>query len=134
MAVIVQAHVVTHMALFTLDSKMPFGDPNTCRQPRHIAVHTCVYHASPADQLGSDFVDAYVPLARRSKGPVHSYYYVHNLASHVADGSVQQNSTPLPSVKTVDCHTTIKWQVKEHWRAVTTSCIDDLFSPCRERH
>lgn len=70
MAVIVQARVVTHMALFTIDSKMPFGHPNTCRQLRHIAFHTCVYQASPADQLRSDFVDAYVTLARRSKGPV----------------------------------------------------------------
>ncbi len=38
----------------------------------HIAVHTCVYHASPrctADHLCSDFVPAYVTSTKKVKGP-----------------------------------------------------------------
>ncbi len=34
--------------LFTLGFKMRFGELNTSGQPRHFAVHMCVYHVSPA--------------------------------------------------------------------------------------
>lgn len=48
--------------------------------PTHITIYTCVYHASPADHLCSDFVTSYDTSARRSNGPVHSYY-IHTLAN-----------------------------------------------------
>ncbi len=43
---------------------MRSGDPHRSRQLKHIAVHTCVDHASPVDHLCLDFVTAYITSAR----------------------------------------------------------------------
>lgn len=61
-------------SVFIPSINVHFSDPNISGQPRQLAVHTCVYNASPADYLCVDFVTAYAPYAGNSKGHTHDYY------------------------------------------------------------
>lgn len=98
---------------------MCFGNLNTSGQPKHITIHTFIYHMPP-DYLCSDSITAFITYTRRSKGLV-LRNYLHTLAccllaySLVILAVVLVQVEILLRIQHVSFHRAKQWTVMQHF-------------------